>query len=101
MPYRLIRYRTRPERAEENQRLIESVFAELRAQGRDDVRYLVVRGPDGAFFHLVAVPPGGGTSPVTELPAFQEFQRGVRERTLEPPEVVEVTLVGNHRMLSP
>lgn len=100
MTHRLIRYRTRPERADENQRLIEAVFAELSATHPDEVRYLSLRAPDGTFFHLVAQEGGGKPSPIPTLPAFQEFQRGLKERCLEPPETAEVTLIGNHRMLS-
>jgi len=37
----LIRYKTKPDLAQENQRLIESVFAELEAKSPDGVRYLV------------------------------------------------------------
>jgi len=100
MTHRLIRYRTRPDRADENQRLIEAVFAELKASHPDTVRYLSLRGPDGTFFHLVANEPGGKASPIPSLPAFQEFQRGLTERCVEAPQVTEVTLVGNHRLLS-
>jgi hypothetical protein len=99
MARRLIRYRTRPDRADANQRLVEAVFTELQARNPEGVRYLVLRTPEGAFFHLVAFENGGGTSALTTLPAFQEFQRELRARCSEPPEAMEVTVVGNHRML--
>jgi hypothetical protein len=99
MTHRLIRYRVRPDAIEENQRLVESVFAELRARGPENIRYLTLRGADGTFFHLVASAPGNDTSAVTSLPAFAEFQRGLRDRCVEPPQVLEVTPVGDHRML--
>jgi len=101
MTYRLIRYRTRPDQADENQKRVEAVFAELKARAPEDVRYLVLRGAEGRFFHLVAVESGSGASAVTSLPAFREFQKGLAERSLEPPESSDVTIVGNHRMLPP
>lgn len=40
MKLTVVRYRTKPGLAEENVRLIQAVFAELRAKSPDDVRYL-------------------------------------------------------------
>ena len=40
----LIRYRTVPERMDENERLIKGVFAELAAKSPEDVGYLVPQG---------------------------------------------------------
>lgn len=99
MARRLIRYRTHREQGETNQRLVEAVFKELEARNLEGVRYLVLRTADGAFFHLVAFDDGGTSSALTTLPAFQEFQRELRSRCIEPPEAVEVSVVGNHRML--
>ena len=38
----LIRYKTRPDAAAENRRLIENVFAELQAKSPEGVRYMVL-----------------------------------------------------------
>ena len=43
MKLTVVRYRTKPEMAEENARLIQVVFQELRAKSLDDVRYLSLR----------------------------------------------------------
>lgn len=99
MTHRLIRYRTSPDQADRNEQRVRAVFAELRSRNVESVRYLVLRGTDGTYFHLVASEPGTDTSALTTLPAFQEFQRGLQERCLEPPRPLEVTVVGNHRML--
>jgi hypothetical protein len=79
MPQRLIRYRVKPERAEENQRLIEGVFRELLAKSPAQVRYLVLRLSDGTFCHLV----DDSTKTVANLDAFAAFQRGGAERRLD------------------
>ena len=100
MTHRLIRYRISPDHADRNDQLVRDVLAELQARNAGSVRYLVLRGTDGTFLHLVASEPGKDASSITTLPAFQEFQRGHRERCLEPPQVIEVTVVGNHRMLA-
>jgi hypothetical protein len=49
MPHKVIRYRIKPEKIEENQRLIEGVFRELHAKSPANVRYLVLKLADGSF----------------------------------------------------
>ena len=94
----LIRYRTMPERMDENERLIKGVFADLAAKSPEGVGYLVLRAGDGNFFHIVANATDGA-NPITTLDAFKAFQSGIRERCIEPPEQRDVTIVGNYRML--
>ena len=94
----VVRYTTRPERTEENQRLIEAVFQELAAKTPDGVRYLVLKVGDGSFVHFVET--SEGASPLPGLPAFRSFQSGIKDRCLEPPQAGEATIVGNYRMLA-
>ena len=77
--------------------MIEGVFQELRARAPNGVRYLALRLADGTFVHISVTEDGA--SPLTRLEAFQAFQRGIKERCLEPPQVSEATVVGSHRML--
>jgi hypothetical protein len=97
MKYTVVRYKTKPENAAENTRLIEGVFAELRATAPNGVRYLSLRLADGSFVHISATEDGA--SALTGLAAFRAFQSGIRERCLEPPQVGEAAVVGSHRML--
>lgn len=94
----VIRYRARPERAEENARLIAAVFEELKAQAPDRVRYMALRLADDSFVHFVET-AGDGPSPLPQLAAFRAFQAGIAERCLEPPRALEATVVGAWRML--
>jgi hypothetical protein len=71
----VIRYQTKPEAADENQRLIEKVFAELAAAAPAGISYASFRLADGVTF--VHVVDGDG---LTDLPAFQEFQHGLTDR---------------------
>jgi hypothetical protein len=96
MPHRLIRYRVKPEKVEENQKLIEGVFRELQAKSPGEVRYLVLRLSDRTFCHLV----DDSTRTVANLEAFAAFQRGGAERRLDEPQQLEATIVGNYRMLT-
>jgi hypothetical protein len=93
----LVRYRTKPEKAQENQLLIEKVFEELRAKSPKGLRYLALRLGDGTFVHFVSVEDGAPS--VTTLDAFQIFQSGIKDRCAEPPQAAEATVVGNYRML--
>ncbi|WP_327002986.1 hypothetical protein OHA72_49200 [Dactylosporangium sp. NBC_01737] len=85
----VIRYQVRPEAAEENQRLVEGVFAELAAVAPPGLRYTSLRLADGVTF--VHVVDGEG---LPELPAFQEFQRGLAGRLATGPTRDDATVVG-------
>src|SRR6266436_2420853 len=52
---KVIRYTTKPEWAQENERLIRDVFAELAADQPDGLRYAAFRLDDGLTFMHVAV----------------------------------------------
>jgi hypothetical protein len=95
MHWMLVRYRAKPEKIEENQRLIEGVFRELQAKSPSDVRYLVLKLSDGSFCHLVE----DGSKTIPSLEAFAAFQRGGKERRIDEPQQLEATIVGNYRML--
>jgi hypothetical protein len=95
----LVRYKTKPDEAEENARLIGKVFQELQAKSPDGVRYLALKLDDGTFLHFVMVETADGTSPIPGLQAFRAFQSGIKERCIEPPRSGDVTVVGNYRML--
>jgi len=97
MNRRLIRYRAKPDRADENQRLIEAVFQELREKKPDGVRYMVLRMADDSFAHFVEL--DGGANPLSAIDAFRRFSSTAGERTLEPPVASEATVIGDYRML--
>ena len=97
----VVRYQTKPERADENQKLVEQVFEQLRRQAPAGLRYATFRLDDGvSFVHIAAVDTADGSNPLTELPAFAEFSAGIGDRCVEPPAVREATLVGSYRLYS-
>jgi hypothetical protein len=97
MKWTLVRYRVKPDRADENQRLSAAVFKELQHKAPEGLGYVVFRLPDGAFVHLASLEDGA--SPLSSLEAFQAFSRGVRERCMEPPVVAEPVIIGSYAML--
>ncbi|MBV8792000.1 MAG: hypothetical protein JO237_08075, partial [Pseudolabrys sp.] len=94
---RLIRYKVKPDRADENQRLIEAVFQELREKKPDGVRYMVLRMADDSFAHFVELE--GDVNPLQGLESFRKFSGTAAERALEPPIATEAQVIGNYRML--
>ena len=100
MKRHLIRYKTKPKRADENERLIKAVFKELRDKAPDGVRYMTLRSGDGTFVHLVETETDAHSDIITRLAAFVAFQNGIRDRCSEPPQRDEMTVVGSYRVLS-
>jgi hypothetical protein len=89
----IIQYQTHPDSADVNQKLIEQVFAELKAASPDGMRYTTFRLADGvSFVHIVE----GDSAPLTELPAFVAFQEGASERMAVPPTRSEATVIGSY-----
>ena len=95
----VVRYKAKPEMAQENQRLIEKVFEELHAKSPEGVRYLALRLGDGTFVHFSMAADGDTATPLHKIEAFQAFQAKVRERCAEAPQSSEATIIGNYHML--
>lgn len=97
MPNVVVRYRTKPDRADENQALVEKVFAELDAMGDTGFSYMSLRLEDGvSFVHVVVEHPGGGTVSLADVPAFQAFTAGIADRCDEQPVAMGAGVVGSH-----
>jgi hypothetical protein len=98
----IVRYETKPDRADENQRLVEKVFAELAEHQPDSFRYASFRLEDGVSFIHVVTETDGGSKPMSlaDLPAFQEFQREIADRCAVQPAAQGATIVGAHRFFA-
>ncbi len=96
----MVQYTTRPDASDENQRLVEQVFAQLKQEETSGLRYATFRLADGVtFVHLVVheIAREDEVNPLTSLSAFAEFQRGSSERTVAAPTFTDATLVGAYR----
>lgn len=94
----VVRYEMQPESANENQRLVEGVFAELAKEQPEGLRYASFRLDDGVTFVHVGT-MDGDENPLASAAAFQEFQRSFGERVAGPPVATDATLIGNYRFL--
>jgi hypothetical protein len=97
MKLTVTRYKTKPEAAQENERLISQVFQELQAGSPAGVRYIALRLDDDTFIHFSTVEQGD--SPIPKLDAFGAFRSGIKERCLELPRSMAATIVGSYKML--
>ena len=78
----MVRYKVRPDRADENEALVKAVYEELALKRPDGLRYATFRLPDGVSFNDVA--------------AFTAFVTDIASRCDEPPVATEITLVGSY-----
>jgi quinol monooxygenase YgiN len=94
----MIRYKVKPDRAEENRQLIRAVYEELKRTQPTGIRYATFQLDDGvSFIHLHSSDSTDG-SPLTELPAFKKFQQGIPDRCEERPTVAELHQIGSFRL---
>jgi hypothetical protein len=96
----IVRYRPQADRADENQALVEAVFAELDAADPGGVRYATYRLADGTFVHIADVE--ADPNPLGNIAAFAEFQKDIASRCDpgEGPDRQPATLVGSYRLLA-
>ncbi len=95
---KVIRYRTKPESADENERLIREVFEELASQRPEGLRYAAFRLDDRVSFLHIAVLLGDD-NPLTRSAAFGRFQSGIGDRCDEGPAPFDAEAIGNFRLL--
>jgi hypothetical protein len=94
----VIRYQAKPERAEENQQLIEAVFAELDERELDGFIYKVFRLEDGvSFIHEWIEHDVDERDSLQDVPAFQAFMSDLADRCAIPPVAMGATIVGGYR----
>jgi hypothetical protein len=95
----VVRYQAKPERADENQRLIEAVFAQLEERQPDGFTYKVFRLEDGVSFVHVVIEHDGVENPdsLQDVPAFQAFVKDIADRCDVAPVAKQATIVGGYR----
>jgi len=93
---RVIRYQAHADGAEENERLVAAVFAELAEDRPDGLRYATFRLEDGATFLHVALLEGDD-NPLARSAAFGRFQTGLGDRLVAAPEATAGRLIGSYR----
>jgi hypothetical protein len=94
----VVRYQAKPERADENQRLIEAVFAELEERQPNGFTYRVFRLEDGvSFIHVAIEHEVADPDSLQEVPAFRAFVADIADRCDVPPVAMGATIIGEYR----
>jgi hypothetical protein len=94
----VVRYQAKAERADENQKLIEAVFAELDANQPEGFTYKVFRLDDGVtFVHVMIEHDVENPESLQDVAAFQAFVAGIDDRCDVPPVAMGATIVGGYR----
>jgi hypothetical protein len=95
---KVIRYTTKPECADENERLVRAVYEELATDKPEGFRYATFRLDDGvSFIHLAVL--DGEVNPLNTSAAFARFQEAVQDRVAEGPVPADARVVGSYRLL--
>jgi hypothetical protein len=96
----IVQYETRPESADENQRLIEDVMSELTRNDPGGLRYASFRLGDGVTFVHIAISEDD-RDPLSDSAAFKAFQQGIGERQVPGARTRSAaTVVGSYRFWS-
>jgi hypothetical protein len=95
----VVRYQAKPERADENQKLIEAVFAELDERQPEGFTYKVFRLDDGVSFIHVVIEHDDVDKPdsLQAVPAFAAFVAGIADRCDIAPVAAGAHIVGGYR----
>ena len=89
------RYRVKPDRVEENLKLVRDVYAEAAEARPEGLRYATFQLDDGVTFVHVSLDEGE-TEPLTRLDAFKRFLADLPDRCEEPPYVRRAEVVGSY-----
>ena len=93
----VVRYQAKSGRADENQALLEAVFADLDARRPHGFTYEVFRLEDGvSFVHVVVEHDVDDPDSLQDVPAFQAFVAEVGERCDVAPQASGATVVGRY-----
>jgi hypothetical protein len=94
----VVRYEAKPDRADENQQLIEAVFAELEEREPEGFTYKVFRLEDGvSFIHVAIEHDVDEPDSLQDVPAFQAFVADIADRCTVAPVATGATVVGGYR----
>lgn len=85
------------EHAGELEAAAERMFAALRREQPQGIRYASCRLADGVSYVAVLEVEDGVENPLPAIPEFQEFQQGLKSWVAEPPSAGPATVIGSYR----
>lgn len=97
MALQVARAIVKPGHAADVEAAVTKVFAALGELQPDGLRYASLRVADDSFLILLEV-ADGTENPLPSIPAFQEFQAGLRDWLSGPATIETASVVGNYRV---
>ena len=95
----MVRYRVKPELAQENERLVRAVYDELERSAPAGLRYATFKLEDGvSFVHLASIETDDGHNPLREMDAFKRFVANAGARQDKPAVTTELREIGSYRL---
>ena len=92
----MVRYKVQPDRAEENETLVKSVYEQLKREQPEGLHYATFKLPDGVSFMHVVIETDQPGRILGNVAAFNAFSAEVESRCEEPPVATELTLIGSY-----
>jgi hypothetical protein len=97
----MVKYKVKPDRAAENERYIQAVFAQLERDRPAGLRYASFKLDDGlGFVHIASIEAADGDNPLLALDAFKEFAAQIKDRCDEPPVTTTLNEIGSYRFFA-
>jgi hypothetical protein len=96
----MVRYKVRPDRADENEQLVRAVYEQLNRERPEGLHYATFKLPDGVSFLHIVIDSDQPGRVLNEVAAFKAFAAEVESRCEEPPVATELTVVGSYKVTS-
>ena len=94
---RMVRYRLKADRVDENVALVQAVYRALERLQPPGLRYATFRVDGGtSFVHIASHPTEASRQALTGLPEFQRFLAGIADRCEEQPVNVGLQEIGSY-----
>jgi hypothetical protein len=92
----LVRYKVKADRVAENETLVRAVYQQLQEKNIEGFSYCTFKLADGvSFVHIALAASEEVNAAFTSLPAFKDFQAGIKDRCDELPVAGPATVVGS------
>ncbi len=96
---KLVRYKVKKDRAQQNIDDIKSVFRALEETRPDHLRYATFQLEDGvSFVHIAIVESADGDNPLQQFEEFKAFAGDIAERCEETPTISSIETIGAYRV---
>ena len=92
----MVRYKVRPDRADENVTLVQAVYEQLALERPAGIHYATFWLPDSVSFMHIVIDSDDPGAVLNVLSAVRAFVTGIADRCEEPPVATEITLVGSY-----